>query len=102
MREVRSVEQYTIGTYVVDGPFHLIWVGRSVERLDGEPEMVAHDLGRRAVDPGHLGAHPAPELRKPPQEAGKPGHARFEQHHLEPGIFGEHALADEARHLRLE
>ena len=45
---------------MVDGPFHLIWVGRGVERLDGQAEVIAHDVGWRTVDPGHLGAHPAP------------------------------------------
>ncbi len=49
---------------------------RRIERLDGQAEVLAEDLRRRAVDPRHLGAAAAPELGQPPQERRHPGHAR--------------------------
>src|SRR3954465_70625 len=102
VRIVRRIEQYSIGTQMIDYPFHLVGIARCVEWLDGKADVVANDLGRRAVDPRHLRAHPAPELREPPEKAGKPGHAGFQQHHLEAGILGEHPFANQARHLRLK
>src|SRR5215475_14851129 len=70
--KVRGIEQYSIGAQMVDRPLHLVRIGRRIERLDGQADVVAHDLRRRAVNPGHLGAHAAPELREPPEEAGQP------------------------------
>ena len=54
VRIVRGVEQHGIGTQMIDHPFHLIGLGRRVERLDGEADMVANDLVGRAIDPRHL------------------------------------------------
>ena len=41
---------------------------RPIERLDGQAEMLAHDLRRRTVDPRHFEPHAAPELRQSPDE----------------------------------
>ena len=73
-----------------------------IERLHGQAEMVAEDVARRAIDPRNLGAQPAPRFREPPQERRHPGDAGLDQHHLEPGVLGEYAFADEARDLGLE
>src|SRR5262249_6193159 len=45
--KIRGVEQYIIRTHVVDHPFDQFGRVRRVERLDGEADVVAHDLGRR-------------------------------------------------------
>src|SRR5262249_45868102 len=39
---------------------------------------------------------------QPPQECGKPRRRGSEKRHCEAGKFGEHAFADQARHLRLK
>src|SRR5262249_85022 len=70
VRKIRGVEQYSIGAQMVDRPFHPIRVCGRVEWLDGEANVIAHDLRRRAVDPGHLTAHAAPEFREPHKNAG--------------------------------
>ena len=75
---------------------------RSVERLDRQPHMVAHDLIGRTPDPRHFGAYAPPKFGQPPQKGRQPGDAGFNQHHLERGIFGENTLADQARDLRLK
>ena len=85
-----------------DEPFHHVRIVGRVERLDRQPEMVPNDLVGRAVHPWNLGPQAAPELGKAPEEARQPGHAGFDEHDLQAGMLGEHALADQARHLRLE
>ena len=54
-----------------------------------QANMLADDLGRRPVDPGHLGAHAAPGLVGAPQQIRQPGEAGFDQHHAQrSGISG--------------
>src|SRR4029078_7413348 len=77
MRVVRRVKQYIVGTQVLDRSFHRFRAVGSVKRLDRQAEMVADDLPGGAVDPGHFGAKPAPELAEPPQETGQPRHPGF-------------------------
>src|SRR6185295_14834465 len=80
----------------------VVGVRRPVERLDGEAEIVAHDLGWAAIHPRDLGARAAPELREAPQERRQPGDAGLDQNHLQFRVLGEDALADEARDLSLK
>src|SRR5262245_5501304 len=61
MREVGSVEQYGVGTQMLDQALHAVGIGRSIERLGGEADMVANDLRRGAVAQGHFCGRAAPE-----------------------------------------
>src|ERR1700730_12576211 len=40
MRKIRGIEQYSIGTQVVDDPFHQLGDGRRVKRLNGKADVV--------------------------------------------------------------
>ena len=54
------------------------------------------------VDPADLEAEPPPELAQAPEVRRQPGHARFQEHHLEVRELPEDAFGDQARELRLE
>ena len=102
MGVIRGKQQQLVRAEMIEQAAHDVGGIGCVERLDGQAEMIAEDVARRAVDPGNLGAQAAPQLCQPPQEWRDPGHAGLDQHHLQAGMFGEHALADEARDLGLE
>ena len=71
--------------------------GRRIDRLQGHAHVLADDLGRRAVDPRHLGAHAAPGLAGAPEQIRQPGEARFDQHQPQRREFLEHAFGEEAQ-----
>ena len=76
--------------------------GRRIHRLQGHANVLADDLGRRTVDPWHLGAHAAPGFAGAPQQVRQPGEARFAQHQPQRWKLLEHALGEEAQELRFE
>src|SRR5262249_28221276 len=51
MRKIRGVKKDVVGAQMLDGALDGVGIGRRIERLDGQAEMVANDLVRRAVDP---------------------------------------------------
>ena len=101
VRIVARKQQHAIRADLVDQLLDAGLVGRGIERLRREPHVIAHDVGRRAIDPRHLHAHALPGLVGPPHEGRQPADARFHQHDLEARKLAEHALEDEAQQLRL-
>ena len=102
VRKIGREQQHVVGLQLVHDSPNVRRRWRRVKGLDRQPDVVAHEFLGRAVDPGHLVAHPAPELGEPPQARRQPGDPGFDQHHLELGVFDEHALADEAAELGVE
>src|SRR5712664_4590126 len=69
----------------VDDVCNAFRIGRTVERLRGQADVVAHDRRRLAIDPGHLDADAAPGLVGAPHEGRQPADAGLHQHDLEAG-----------------
>ena len=102
VRVVGGEQQHVVVADLVEDARHAGGVGRRVGGLQGDAHVFADELGGRAVDPGHFGAHAAPGLVGAPEEIRQPGEAGFDQHDAESGEFGEHALMDQAQQLGLE
>ena len=77
-------------------------VRRQVERLQREAHVLADDVGRRPVEPRHLGAHAAPGLVDAPEQRRQPGEAGLDADELQLRKFLEHAFGDEAEQQVLE
>jgi len=71
--------------------------GRRVDRLQGHANVLADDLGRRAVDPGHLGAHAAPGFAGPHSRLGSQVKPDSLSTSRSDGKLLEHALGEEAQ-----
>src|SRR6202012_4339530 len=76
VRIIRREQEHLVGADLFDDVFDALRVGRSVERLHGDADVVADDGGRLALDPGHLDAHAAPGLVGAPHEGRQPRYAR--------------------------
>src|ERR1700730_4830254 len=62
MRVVGGEQQELVRTQMIDHAADDVGGIRSVERLDGQAEMVAENIPRRALEPGNLAAQAAPEF----------------------------------------
>jgi hypothetical protein len=72
-------------------------VFRQIERLERESHALADDVGRRPVEPRHLGAHAAPGLVDAPQQRRQPGKAGLDADERQRREFLENAFRDEAQ-----
>ena len=83
VRIVAGEQQHAIGADLVDQILDAGAVGRRVERLRRQADVLAHQLRRRLLDPRHLDADALPGLVGAPHEGGQPADAGFHQHDLE-------------------
>src|SRR5262245_32930669 len=77
VRIVGREQEHLVGVYHFDDAHDSLGIWR-IERLGGEPYVLAHDLGRGALDIGHLGPHSAPRLNGTPNEARQPRHTTLD------------------------
>ena len=96
VRIIRREHQHVLAIDFLDQPRQLGPIRRSVKGLDGQPHMLPSIIGRRFVEPRHLGPHRAPGLVRPPHPGRQPGHTGLQQHDLQPGEFGENPLGNKA------
>src|SRR6266700_8249023 len=59
VRIIRREQEHLVGADHVDDVGDAGRIGRRVERLRGEADVVTHDRRRLAIDPGHFDAHAA-------------------------------------------
>ena len=102
VREIRCKQQHLLRWQLIEQSGHHIRIIWCIERLYRQADVIANDLHWRPVDPGHLETHAAPELGEPPEKRWQPRHTGLDQHRLQLRELHEHALRDQASHLRME
>src|SRR5215467_16228307 len=102
VRKIGRGKQHLLGLQLIPDSANVRRRGRCVKGLDGQADMIAGKLLRRAVEPGYLEAHAAPEFGEPPKRWREPSNAGFDQYNLKLGVFDEHTLANQACELRLK
>src|SRR5262245_36988466 len=102
VRKIGREKQHLVGLQLIHDSANVRRGGRRVKGLDRQADMITGKLLRRAVEPGHLEAHAAPEFGEPPERWRKPTDAGFDQYNLKLGELDEHTLANEACELRLK
>ena len=76
-----------------DGPSNGWMVRRKLSRTISDGDRSTQGISVRA---------PRQNLENRHRKRRQPGHAGFDQHDLQLGVFGEHAFGDQARHLPLK
>ena len=101
VRVIGREQQHAVRADLLAQLLDAVLVGRGIEWLDCQAEVVADDVGRRAIDPRHLDPHAFPGLVRAPHAGRKPADARFHQHDLQRRELAEHAFEHEAQDLGL-